>query len=216
MSMNWDPCTVCSQIRKFDIRLEVVQWRLGIKTCSSISWVFVNRPLIFTGVTAHTRIHLLQSDFSLFVWTKPTRTSLLPMDSNTYLLVSRPWERRHGQNQERKTALQQVDAHINGNPCKRKRSIPWELTVGNTQLNGIPKGCLIMFWFLTSACNLISNVSYVFTKSFSEVNVFKQYRIWTIFVDVIQKVRTWHCVLRLHRTDYPQHIGSYPLEISLE
>ena len=29
-----------------------------------------NRPFAFTGVTAHSRIHLLQSDFSLFIWSK--------------------------------------------------------------------------------------------------------------------------------------------------
>ena len=46
----------------------------------------------------------------------------LPTDSNTNLLSSGLWERRHCPNEEQKTALQQVDAHINGNPCKRKRS----------------------------------------------------------------------------------------------
>ena len=48
------------------------------------------RPFAFTRVAAHTRIHLLQSDFSLFVWTKPTRFSLLLTDSSTYLVSSRP------------------------------------------------------------------------------------------------------------------------------
>ena len=80
------------------------------------------RPFAFTGVAARIRIHLLQSDFSPFTWTKPTIFRLLSTDSNTCLLSSRPGERRHGPNDERKTALQQVDAHIKGNPCKRKRS----------------------------------------------------------------------------------------------
>ena len=95
---------------------------------------FVIRPFAFTRVADHTRIHLLQSDFSLFIWTMPSSSK------------SRRWKICIGiqwlcPNEERKIALQQVDSSMIGNPCKCKRSI---LAPQNTVKNIIsPELCWI-------------------------------------------------------------------------
>ena len=91
------------------------------------------RPFAFTEVAVHALIHLLPSEFSLFIWTTLSRLNWLPIDFNTYLLSSKPGERRHGPNEERKTALQPVVQRLYGNPYigyKCKMSLHLVLTTG--------------------------------------------------------------------------------------
>ena len=134
------------------------------------------------------RIHLLQSGFSLLIWSLP-----LSLRSWWYkICFGIRWQqaksRPLGSNEERKIALQQVDASMSGNPCKCKRFTqldrkwlqkvfrqnmvkqPSLLSLMNlSRLNKSIQGtwipcetredCLTLFWRKTSCCYLEFNVA---------------------------------------------------------
>ena len=111
------------------------------------------RPFAITGVAAHSRIPLLQSDFSLFICTKPTRFSLLPTNSNTYLLSSRPWERGHGPNDEQKPLCSRRMRISTATPVNAKGLLPWDKKVGLRRPQkpnpaGFPRSARDRKWFL--------------------------------------------------------------------